>query len=694
MPGLEGKILDRYELRRLIGRGGMADVYEGYDPRFDRKVAVKVFKREDEEMLNRFIREARLMAKLNNKHLVPVYDSNQSQIDGVTWHYIVMPFMEGGTLRARIRRSPLPLKQACEYLRDIADALDYIHNQGIIHRDIKASNVLLDSEGSCYLSDFGIARITTDATQLTSTGNVLGTVDYVAPELFEVNRRADARSDLYSLGVLLFEMVTGQLPFSAENQLALVSMHMNKRPPSPRSISVVGRFIEPISNQVDRVILRALEKKPEQRYGSASELTEAFCRAVNKTSGQDRGNASKRRPSESLVPLVPTVPTALPALPPERSEGSADRQAPKPPVGPTVPLRYSPLAGSLETPPAVVGAPLAGPASGGGSRALGRGKSSIDDQATVPVSPPAQSRRRPLLIALLALVALLVISIPLFFVLMPHGKVTPGPQSTTTSQTSGTQTQQLSPTATPNLTATATAIAQAIATQTAVAKQNATATAVANATATAVAQVTATAGVLGTATSGTPDYQDTLMDANSSATVAAQWDQDNNCSFQSNGYHVQRNFSQLSLLNFQGCHEAAHAYKNVAITVDMDLLKGHSGGLAFRVNIGAFNSYNDYLFEVQSTGLYKISVQAGATLTTLQDWTTSSALKKGYNVKNTLQVIAHDNTFNFYANGTFLVQLQDSTYTTEGNIALFATADETETNTEVVYSNLKVYPLS
>src|SRR5947209_7604865 len=275
MAGLEGKTLGRYELHRLVGRGGMADVYEGYDPRFDRKVAVKVFKREDEEMLNRFIREARLMAKLNNKHLVPVYDSNQGQIDGVTWHYIVMPFMEGGTLRARIRRSPLPLKQACEYLHDIADALDYIHSQGIIHRDIKASNVLLDAFGSCYLSDFGIARITTDATQLTSTGNVLGTVDYVAPELFEVNRRADARSDLYSLGVLLFEMVAGQLPFSAENQIALVSMHMNKPPPSPRSI------VPTIPPQVERVILKALEKKPEQRYSSATALAQAFCHAVS-----------------------------------------------------------------------------------------------------------------------------------------------------------------------------------------------------------------------------------------------------------------------------------------------------------------------------------------------------------------------------------------------------------------------------
>lgn len=665
MAGLEGKTLDRYELRRLIGRGGMADVYEGYDPHFDRTVAVKVFKREDEEMLNRFTREARLMAKLSNPHLVPVYDSNKCEVDGVTWHFIVMPFMEGGTLRARIRRSPVPLKQACDYLRDIADALDYIHSQGIIHRDIKASNVLLDSEGSCYLSDFGIARITTDATQLTSTGNVLGTVDYVAPELFEVNRRADARSDLYSLGVLLFEMVTGQLPFSAENQIALVSMHMNKRPPSPRSIS------QQISNQVDRVILRALEKKPEQRYGSATELADAFCRAVNKTSGQDRGNASKRGPSESLVPLVPTVPTGL--------STQADQQAPKPAVGPTVPLKPSPLAGSLHTPPVVeVRRPAISP---------------VEDQATVPVSPASLSgsRRRPLLIAALALLALLVISIPLFFVLMPQGKGT-NQQGTATVQTStsATQTQPLSPTATPNLTATA----RAAATQTAVAKRNATATAVANATATVVAQATATAGVLGTATSGTPAYQDTLTNANNPDTVAAQWDQDNNCSFASDGYHVQRSFNRLSPLNFQGCNEAAKSYKNVAITVNMDLLTGHSGGLAFRVNIGAFNSYNDYLFEVRSDGNYKISVQASSTLSTLQDWTASSALNKGYNVKNTLQVIARNETLSFYANGIFLVKLQDSTYTTEGNIALFATATDTDTSTEVVYSNLKVYPLS
>jgi len=163
MALLEGKILDRFELRRVIGKGGMANVYEAQDLQFQRKVAVKVFKREDEEMLRRFIREARLMGTLGHEHLVTIIDSGQCQLDGDTRYYIVMPFLEGGTLRARIRRSPLSLSEACRTIRGIASALDYIHSQGIIHRDIKASNVLLDANGECYLTDFGIARIISDA---------------------------------------------------------------------------------------------------------------------------------------------------------------------------------------------------------------------------------------------------------------------------------------------------------------------------------------------------------------------------------------------------------------------------------------------------------------------------------------------------------------------------------------------------
>ncbi|TMD30832.1 MAG: serine/threonine-protein kinase, partial [Chloroflexi bacterium] len=126
MPGLEGKTLGRYELDQLVGRGGMADVYKGYDTHFDRTVAVKVFKREDEDMLRRFVREARLMASFHNEHLVPIYDAGQYLADYETRYYIVMPFMEGGTLRTRIRQSPLSLDEACRVLKDIADALDYI----------------------------------------------------------------------------------------------------------------------------------------------------------------------------------------------------------------------------------------------------------------------------------------------------------------------------------------------------------------------------------------------------------------------------------------------------------------------------------------------------------------------------------------------------------------------------------------
>ncbi len=678
MPGLEGKTLGRYHLHNLVGRGGMADVYKGYDPHFEREVAIKVFKREDEEMLRRFIREAHLMASFHNIHLVPIYDSGESVVDGDARYYIVMPFMEGGTLRARIRRSPLSLAETCHTLRDIADALDYIHSQGIVHRDIKSSNVLLDAEGRCFLADFGIARTTSDATQLTTTGSVLGTVDYVAPELFEGNQKANALSDLYSLGVLLFEMVTGQLPFSAESQLAVVTMHMTKPPPSPRSIS------PNISLQVEHVIFKALEKKPEQRYASATALADAFCRAVaatrNQTGVQDLDDSSTRQPPEVHVaphriilppvipmPPVPAVPAQWPAVQPS-ALGNATEITPFVPPYPAAPVPATPAVTALPR----------------------------ESKRTPPPSRSGRSRRslsRTTIAVIIALIVLLVVIIPsvyIFVTNMNNTNNTGNLSSTTATQSqqnsaTGGTTSTLAPTATPNATATA----QAIAAATATAQAQATAAAIAHMTATAQAQASATAGVIQTATAGKPDYKDALNDPTNPATLAAQWDQNNQCVFQQDGYHVMEG---VNLVNFHGCREVAHTYKNATLSVDMTINSGHTGGLFFRLSTDIFNNYAGYLFEVDSKGNYKISTVSGSNTTPLpgHDWTQTTALKQGDKVKNTLQVIMSGNTFLFYANGTFLTLVTDTTFSSEGEIAFLAST--AGSNADIVYSNLAVYP--
>jgi serine/threonine protein kinase len=639
MAGLEGRTLDRYTLERLIGKGGMADVYEGYDPLSRRKVAVKVFKREDDELLHRFIREANLMAALSNEHLVPIYGSGVTQIDGFTQYYIVMPFMEGGTLRTRLRRSPLSPTEVCQCLLQIGAALDYIHSQGIIHRDIKASNVLLSADGRYFLSDFGIARVTTDVTRLTSTGDVLGTVDYVAPELFEADHKADALSDLYSLGVLLFEMVTGRLPFYAENQIAVATMHVSKPPPSPR---VLNQNITP---QVERVILKALEKKPELRYQSATELAEAFCRAV----ATGNLNSASERTAEPLIGINRTAPPLILHVPP------------MPPLQETPPV-----------PPAAYSANRSFE-----NRSVGR--------ALQRPRPAPPGDRRTLVVFFLALFTLLLIAVPVVFLITnSRNNTTVTPPVQTSAPTSGTQITATTPSPTPNLTATA----QVVATATAEAQQRATATAIARETAIAQAQASATAGVLQTATANQPDYEDALNDPNNPNTIAANWDQDSHCSFASDGYHVMEG---VNFVNLHGCRESANSYADAAISVDVRIRIGHSGGLFFRVSLDALGNYaGGYLFEVDTAGRYKISAFS-ASPQPLQDWTASSALKKGFSVTNTLQVVARGNNLLFYANGVFLVAITDSTYTS-GLIALLATTNGTDA--DIVYSNLKVYTLS
>jgi serine/threonine protein kinase len=668
MPGLEGKILDRYQLQRLIGRGGMADVYEGHGIGDGRTAAVKVFKGNDEDLLRRFIREARLMSSLHNEHLLPIYASGDAVIDGYPRYFIVMPLMKGGTLRARIRRAPLSLEEACRCLRDIADALDYIHRQGVIHRDIKSSNVLLDDAGNCYLADFGIARDVSESTQLTTTGSVLGTVDYVAPELFLPGHKADDRSDLYSLGVLLFEMVTGQLPFAAESQLAVVSMHLNHPPPTPSKID------PHLSSSIDLVILRAMDKNPDMRYPSAIALAEAFDRAIHRTqeaAGEDHAPQIISIGGAQQLVLSPVPSTRAPSAP----LSNVAKAAPSHRTHLRRPnwMRPSPLSNSTETAAYVPRRPEATPDPAPISRREAR------------LARRSRYARRRFRIALfIALFFLAIIAVFSIYAVLSQSRSnhTPGGGSTLPTRGATTSSVTQAPTATPNLTATAQANARATVT----AQASATAAAIAHATAVAEANAAATAGVIQTATSGAPAYQDALNNPNNPSTQTAAWDTGSQCSFSKDGYHVQAG----AFPNLKGCRETGYTYLNAAISVHVTILSGHSGGLFFRLSTDPVGEYDGYLFEIDTQGHYKISTINNGSVSALQDWTFSAALKQGYAVTNTLQVIMQDNEYLFYNNGNFLTVITDSTYSSAGNIGFVATTSGGG-NADVLYSDLSVY---
>lgn len=269
MQIMEGMTLGRYCLQRLIGHGGMAEVYLASDALLNREVAIKIVHHDQEEDLARFQREAETVGPLVHEHILPVFDYGQEG----PWHYLVMPYIQGGTLADRLQtRGPLSLTEADVLLAQIANALQYAHERGILHRDIKPSNILLRDDTYAYLSDFGIARSLEQVRELTQAGTVIGTPEYMAPELLD--QPASQCSDIYALGIVLYYILAGHLPFTAPNSVAVFQKQLHESPPS------ITEYNPALPRPVEEVVFVALAKDPHRRFQSVLALANAYHQAL------------------------------------------------------------------------------------------------------------------------------------------------------------------------------------------------------------------------------------------------------------------------------------------------------------------------------------------------------------------------------------------------------------------------------
>src|SRR4051795_11958887 len=274
-----GEVLaDRYELEELVGTGGMSSVFRAHDRMLDRKVALKVLHEqytEDEEYVERFRREARSVAQLSHPNIVTVIDRGEA--DGR--QFIVFEYVDGENLKGVVNSGgALPVETAVTLAHQIARALAFAHEHGLVHRDVKPQNVLLNGDGSAKVTDFGIARSLDVQHGMTQTGTVLGTSDYIAPEQAQ-GQRVDEHTDIYSLGVVLYELLTNEVPYPGENFVAIAMRHINEPPPSVRDKR------PDVSPRLDAAIQRAMAKRAEDRYQSMAE----FCRELEANLAEAQG---------------------------------------------------------------------------------------------------------------------------------------------------------------------------------------------------------------------------------------------------------------------------------------------------------------------------------------------------------------------------------------------------------------------
>ena len=317
MPDGPQLLADHYEIGEVIGHGGMAEVHRGRDIRLGRDVAIKVLRKDlnrDPALEGRFRREAQSAASLNSPSIVAVYDTGEGVIDGVATPYIVMEYVDGQTLRQVLSAEGRLLPQrALEITAAVCTALEQAHAAGIVHRDIKPGNVMLTATGEVKVMDFGIARaLTASSATMTQTAAVVGTAHYLSPEQAR-GEHVDARSDVYSTGCLLYELLTGAPPFTGETAVSVAYQHVREDPMPPSSVE------SDVPPGVDAIVLVAMAKNPVNRYGSAAEMRADIERAL---AGKPVLATPVARNDEAMITSVPPT-TVLMRDPPQRKRGFA-----------------------------------------------------------------------------------------------------------------------------------------------------------------------------------------------------------------------------------------------------------------------------------------------------------------------------------------------------------------------------------